>query len=99
MEKLSIKDFEAELKLLDDRITIVPNPRRPGLANIKLGGVDICPIPDGYIQDVVTADYKYEFPNGMTAPHKTITQARVAVQGTLKLISTKEGEELFFDKE
>jgi hypothetical protein len=99
MVKTSIKDFEIELKKLDERISIVSNKNRPGLANIKIAGEDICPIPDGFIQDEATADYKYEFPNGMVVPHRTKQAALDAVNNTLTFIQSKEGADLFFNKD
>ena len=42
-------DFENEIKAIDPRLSIVQNPNRQEIANIKLDGVDVCPIPSTII--------------------------------------------------
>lgn len=93
---MTSKDFEQELKALDPRIEVIPNPNRPGLSNIKILGRDICPIPTGEIYDEPNNDYRYEFPNGMSARHKSKSEALVQVQTILELIKTPEGHDSFF---
>lgn len=94
---MQTKEFEKELKKIDERLEIVPNPNRKGLANIKLDGKDVCPIPDGEIKEEADPDYYYTFPNGMSARHKSRPEALSMVQSTLEYIKTPEGNEVFFN--
>ncbi len=94
---MQIKEFEKELKKIDERLEIVSNPNRPGLANIKLGGRDVCPVPDGEIKEDPDPDYYYTFPNGMSARHKSRAEALSMVESTLEYIKTPEGKDIFFN--
>lgn len=94
-----IPDFENELKALDPRLSIIPNPNRPELANIKLEGIDICPIPKEEIMEESDASYSIQAPNGWKMRHKSRAEALAQVKSTLESIKTKEGFESFFDKE
>lgn len=88
--------FKAELQKLDSRLDIIDNPNRPGLSNIKLDGRDICPVPSNEIYDEPNNNYRYEFPNGMSARHKSISEALAQVNATLEMIKTEEGKSIFF---
>jgi len=94
---MTTSDFALELKKLDPRLEIVSNPNRPGLSNIKLDGKDICPVPSDEIKDEPDNSYRYEFPNGMSARHKSRSEALAQVEQVLEMIKTPEGHELFFD--
>ena len=91
-------DFQAELTAIDPRLVIVPNPNRTQISNIKLDGVDICPIPAYEIRDETDPTYNIELPNGMVRPHKSKAEALAMVNHILTLIKTKEGADLFFDR-
>ena len=91
-------DFETELKALDPRLAVVPNPNRPQISNIKLDGQDICPIPAYEIRDEPDATYTIELPNGMVRPHKSRREALEQVNHVLNLIKTKEGADIFFGR-
>lgn len=95
---MKIIDFEKELKQLDARIAIVPNPNRPGLSNIKIDGKDICPVPADEIREEPDRNYTYEFPNGMIARHKSRQEALTQVHHILELIKTQEGADAFFGR-
>lgn len=86
-------DFEAELKAIDPRLTIVPNPNYPKLANIKLDNIDVCPIPNGDIREESDPAYTIEFRNGFTVKHKSRKEALDTVNGVLEKIKTAEGKE------
>jgi hypothetical protein len=92
-------DFENELKAIDPRLTIVLNPNRAGIANIKLSGVDVCPIPSDFIKEEPDPMYVITFPNGYIAKHKSRREALALVNTTLESIKTKEGGDIFFDRE
>jgi hypothetical protein len=91
-------DFAEELTKLDSRITVKENPNRPGLANILLDGVDICPIPQYEIFDEIDPGYKITFHNGWTAIHKSRKEALSQVESTLQLIKTQDGADRFFGR-
>ena len=91
-------DFENELKDLDARLAIVKNPNREGIANIKLDGIDVCPIPSGIIYDEPDPAYKIVAPNGWEMRHRSRTEALSVVHGILEQIKTPEGKELFYEK-
>ena len=93
---MQIKDFEAELKELDPGLSIVPNPNREGLSNIKLNGVDICPVPGDEIKEESDPNYYYVFPNGMAARHKSRKEALSYVHSVLDLVKTEQGKEEFY---
>jgi hypothetical protein len=89
-------EFEKEIQKIDPRLTIVTNPNRPGLANIKLDGRDVCPVPADEIQEQPDPNYTYTFPNGMIARHNSCEDARNKIHQILKYIETEEGKEVFF---
>lgn len=93
---MKTSDFAKELKELDPRLTVDPNPNRPGLSNIKVEGKDICPIPSDEIKEETDPHYFYTFPNGMMAAHNSRQEALVKVQKILDYIKTQEGREVFF---
>ncbi len=92
-------DFAEELKALDPRITIVPNPNRDKISNIKIDGTDVCPIPRYEIREHRDPSYYIEMPNGMTVPHKSKEEALALVKHTLNVISTEEGANQFFGRD
>lgn len=94
----TIEDFEKELKAIDPRLTIVPNPNRPGLSNIKIDGSDICPIPSEYIKENPDPAYIYTFPNDMQARHKSKTEALSMVHSVLQNLSNPEYADAFHGK-
>lgn len=78
---------------------IVENPNRPGLSNVMLNGNDICiGLPSFELQDEHTPDYTYRFPNGMSAPFKTYTEAKEISTMFLKKLENKEFADEFFDQ-
>jgi hypothetical protein len=91
-------DFENELKAIDSRLTIIPNPNRKGLANIKLEGRDVCPIPSEEIFDEPDEGYRITFPNGWEARHKSRLEALARVNSILELIKTPDGSDQFFGR-
>lgn len=100
MDKKTItaEELLTELQALDPRITIAPNNNRPGVANVFLNGVDICPwVPSAIIQEEPTPDYVYKLPNDMTVPLKTHNQIVEIVKMTLEKIKDPAEAELIFD--
>lgn len=89
------KDFEKELQELDSRITIVPNPNRSNLANIKINGRDVCPIPMD-IREEPDPKYVITLPNGFVVMHRSKRDATALVKSRLELIKTEEGANEFF---
>jgi hypothetical protein len=91
-------DFEAELRKIDPRLSIVPNPNYPQLANIKLDGVDVCPIPANDIREESDPSYTVEFSNGFRSKHRSRPEAIDRVNAIIEMIKTKEGADIFFNK-
>ncbi len=91
-------DFADELAKIDPRITVVPNPNRPKIANIKIDGTDVCPIPNFEIREHRDAGYCAEMPNGMLVPHRSKVEAIELVKHRLGLISTPDGADQFFGR-
>ena len=91
-------EFAEELMRLDPRISVVPNPNREKLSNIKLDGQDICPIPRYEIKEERDAGYCWEAPNGTMLPHKSRTEALAMVQNIIERIKTQEGADMFFGR-
>lgn len=94
----TIPDFENELKAIDNRLSVVPNPNRTGIANIKLEGRDVCPIPSEEILDEPDEGYRITLPNGWEARHKSRSEAIARVKSVLELIKTKDGSDQFFGR-
>jgi hypothetical protein len=94
----TIPDFADELKAIDPRLTVVPNPNRPTLCNIKLDGTDITPIPNYEIKEERDMGYYLELPNGTTIPHRSRPEALIMVRNVIELIKTKEGQDQFFGR-
>lgn len=93
---MKTQEFELELKKLDPRLSIIENPNRPGLSNVKLDGRDVCPVPSDIIKDEPDNGYRYEFPNGMSARHKSKSEVLAQVHQILEMVKTPEGVETFF---
>lgn len=97
MQKITTSDFELELKKLDPRLTIVPNPNRAGASNVHLNGVDICTwVPQFEVQDEATPDYVYRL-NDMVIPFKTTTEIKEVVQMVLNKVKDPEVAKELFD--
>ncbi len=90
-----IPDFENELKTIDSRLSVVPNPNREYIANIKLDGTDVCPIPRYEIREHTDPTYTIEMPNGILVPHKSKEEALEHVKRVLELIKTNDGSDQF----
>ena len=91
-------DFAVELMNLDPRISVIPNPNREKISNIKIDGQDVCPIPRYEIREHRDAGYTIEMPNGSLVPHKSRTEALDLVKHTLKLIENPENSDAFFGR-
>jgi hypothetical protein len=66
---MTSKEFEIEIQKLSPDFSVVENNNRPGLSNIlyKSRNYDLPVIPTQNIKDEKDKDYRYEFPNGMSA--------------------------------
>ncbi len=93
-----VDEFEKELKLIDPRLSIVPNPNRPLIANIKIDGTDVCPIPRYEIREHRDTGYTIEMPNGSLVPHRSKTEAIELVKHTLEMIKNPENADAFFGR-
>lgn len=91
-------DFENELKEIDSRLSIVPNPNRPKICNIKIDGTDVCPIPNYEIREHSDPGYTIEMPNGSLAKHRSKEEAIALVKHTLNVIETPDGADAFFGR-
>jgi hypothetical protein len=78
--------MEKELKALDEGFTVIPNPNRPGLANIFYHGqnYDLPVISMHTIKDEVDHGNRYEFPNGMSQRHHTRPEILARIEDFLK---------------
>ncbi len=91
-------DFADELMKLDPRISVIPNPNRTQLANIKIDGTDVCPIPAFEIRDDADPSYTMELPNGRVM-HRSRNEALTLVKETLNKIDTdKDYSDRFFGR-
>ncbi len=88
-------DFQDEVMKIDPRLTIVQNPNRPAIANIKLDGTDICPIPAHEIRDDSDPTYTMELPNGSAVKHRSRNEALALINATLEKVKTSEGSDQF----
>lgn len=93
-----LPDFQDELQKIDPRLSIVQNPNRPNICNIKLDGTDICPIPSGEIREERDKGYSIEMPNGTMVPHRSRKEALDLVMHTLEVIKTADGADAFFGR-
>lgn len=89
-------DFQEEVLKMDERLSVEVNPNYPKLANIKLGGKDVCPIPSGEIYEETDPTYTITFPNGFVSKHRSRPEAIARINSILEMIKTKEGHEDFF---
>lgn len=95
--KIPTQQLINELKELDERIELVPNPNRPGLSNIKISGRDICPVPSEMMQDEHTMDYSYAFPNGMVGKHRTYQEAKDLATSIINRLKNPDFAAEFFE--
>jgi len=86
-------DFAEELMKLDPRISVIQNPNRPKLANIKIDGSDVCPIPAYEIREHRDAGYAMDM-----IPHRSRTEALELVKHTLEKIKNPEEADKFFGR-
>ncbi len=91
-------EFAEELMKLDPRISVVPNPNRDKISNIKIDGTDVCPIPRYEIREFRDPGYSIEMPNGVLVPHKSRSEALTLVKHTLKMIENPENADAFFGR-
>ncbi len=68
------------------------------IANIKLDGTDVCPIPAYEIREYPDPTYTIEMPNGSVMKHRSKQEALQVVRNTLELIKTPEGSDAFFGR-
>lgn len=90
---MTAKEFEKELKAVDERFTVVENPNRPGLSNIFFDGknFDLPVISTHNIKDEEDASHRYEFPNGMSARH----HSRQEILGRINVFIKEEAEGMY----
>jgi len=88
------KEFEAELKAIDPRLTLEPNLNRPGISNIKLNGKDVIPVPDD-LREEHDPNYVYQFPQG-AFPHTSKKEALARVRTILDGIKDPDFHDAFF---
>lgn len=96
MKHYTLQELQTELKQLDERLEVVPNSNRPGLANVKLEGRDITPCPLEDIREDIDPTYFYTFPNGMQGRHKSYGEIIDSVKRILEMVKTEEGRDVFF---
>jgi hypothetical protein len=104
--KILTSELEKELQALDPRLAIIVNPRRPagdgnaqGISNVKLDGVDVCPVPSTEISDEPDQNMRYTFPNGMNPRFKSRQEVLAIVKDMLEKLKIPEFKEIFFDKD
>lgn len=95
---ITTEELLMELQALDPRLTIAPNQNRPGVSNVFLNGVDICPwVPSAIIQEEPSPTYVYKLPNDSTVPLKTHIQIVEIVKLTLERLKDPKEAEIIFD--
>lgn len=98
-----IPDFLNELKAIDPRLEIVPNPHRGlneenrhAISNIKMNGHDVCPIPSEDIYEEPNDTYGYLFPNQVKLSRfKTRPEALDMVNRILNVTKSRDGMDAF----
>lgn len=78
-------EFIEELKALDPRITVIPNPNYPALVNVKILGQDVTPMPADRISDEPNPDHKMFF-GDRESRHRSRAEVLSQVQNTLRFI-------------
>lgn len=97
MQKIKTEDFQKELQLIDPRLLILPNTNRPGVSNLFLNGVDICPWIHSYeLQDEHSPEYVYNL-RDMPIPLKTTEEIKEIVKLTLEKLKQPEYSDVLFD--
>lgn len=91
-------DFQDELMKIDPRLTIVANPNRTQIANIKIDGVDVCAIPAFEIRDDSDPAYTVEQPNGTYSKHRSRNEALSLVKHTIEQIKNPDNADAFFGR-
>ncbi len=89
---MTSKEFEQELKKIDERFTVVENPNRTGLSNIFFMGLnyDLPVISTSDIREEIDHNYKFLFPNGMYSRYWTQGEIKGRCEDFLK--EFKEGK-------
>ena len=89
---MKASEFEKKLKEIDERFSVVDNPNRPGLSNIFFNSknYDLPVISTHDIKEEVDREYRYEFPNGISA--RFWSQGEVMDRVTSFLEAFKNGE-------
>lgn len=87
--------FEEVIKGIDSRFSIVQNPNRTGLANILFDNknYDLPVASSTLIKDEVDHEYRYQFPNGMSARYWSQSEITARLQDFLKLFNEGKIEE------
>jgi hypothetical protein len=83
---MNSQQFEQEIKKLDPRFSIVPNPNRPGLSNIFFEGrnYDLPVIPSDDIRQEPDISYRYVFNAGMNARHNSVSDVMPRLEAFLE---------------
>jgi hypothetical protein len=106
---MDIKDFEAELKIIDKDLSIRPNdaPKRVleafpdvnKLASILYCGTEVCTIPSGEIFDEKNGNYGIDLrSDGHFIAHRTRPEALSMVKQKLEQLKDKDYADLFFGR-
>ena len=97
MQKIKTEDFQKKLQEINPNIMIIPNSNRPGVSNMMLNGIDICPwIPSFEIQDERSPDYVYNL-RDMPIPLKTTEEIKEILKLTLNKLEDKDYADVLFD--
>lgn len=94
---MDYKQLETNLKELDSAFTVVPNPNRPGLANIFYMGqnYDLPVVSMSRITEEVEQGNRYEFPNGHSARHHTRPEIMARIEDFLKQFKEGKFKEIY----
>ncbi len=67
--QMTSKEFEVEIKKISKDFMVVDNINRPGLSNILYEGknYDLPVISTHCVKPEIDMNYRYDFPNGMSA--------------------------------
>lgn len=83
---MTTNEFEQKIKNLSADFSVVPNPNRPGLANIFYKGAnyDLPVISAHEVKEEVDHSYRYEFPNGYSARHHSAPEIMTRLEDFLE---------------
>lgn len=94
---MTLQEVEAKIREIDPRFSVVPNPNRPGLANIFFDGAnyDLHAISAVDVREEVDPGYVYTFGDGRTARHWSWPEIEAQLRSFLTMKASGELDVLY----